>query len=189
MNRYFATDKIIYAKSHAQDTSVMQRYKKKSNSLGYLPVSALANMGQHLALRSMRGDVQIDVEEGGYVLINNKGEAYLRTAEEFDQRYIHQSDEYDFASSTYKNTYPPSVVGSYDGKSHDITVIASACIRKKDREVYAEPLKARLKVFPIWDEENYILGETGDYLVISAENPNKIYIETKQYFEEMYAVK
>ncbi len=186
MNRYFSTDHIVYAKSHQLDTTSMQRYVKLAKPLGYLPVSKLVKMGHYLTVRSLRGDIELDVNKGGYIVINNKGEAYWRTEEEFDARYEHQADSYDFASSTYQNSYPPSVVSSLDGKSHDITVMAASCIRRKQRQVFAAPLSERLKVFPLWDEENYILGEAGDYLVVSADNEQKIYIEGKKYFDEMY---
>ena len=53
----------------------------------------------------------------------------------------------------------------------------------------ARQLTHKTKLFTLTGEDNYLMGKTGDYLVIRAENPEDMSIIKKDLFESYYVVK
>ncbi len=187
VNRYFSQEHIAYAREYKADYKSMDRFQQLTRYLGYLPVQELVSHGRLITIRSIRGDLVVDVDKGGVIMVNYKGEVYLRTEEDFDKAYKHYSDTYDISKTTRRVTYPPSFMSPVDGEFKELSTLAHTCVQRELINVYAAPLTERLKLFPIWDEENYILGEPGDFIVIPEKEPERIYLEPMLDFEMMYA--
>ena len=63
---------------------------------------------------------------------------------------------------------------------------AKGCIPKKGTPILAKQLTKALKLYTIWDEENYMYGRPGDYVAVRPENPTDVYVIKQRVFEKTY---
>jgi phosphoglycolate phosphatase len=82
--------------------------------------------------------------------------------------------------------YVPIVKDWTEDKSHFVSEYAQMCIAREEFVVYAKPLEQCVKLFPKWDQDRYLLGMPGDYLVVSADDLTNIFIEPGDNFMERY---
>ena len=85
--------------------------------------------------------------------------------------------------------YIPRVKDGRDGSNHLLTEYVHMGMPTDAFRVCAKELKQGVKVFPVWDEDTYMTGRTGDYLAASEDDLHNMFIEPAQnllhYFEEI----
>ena len=85
--------------------------------------------------------------------------------------------------------YAPTIKNKKDNRIVPLLNQARVCISKQEEHVIARQLTQKTKLFTLAGEDNYLMGKIGDYLVISAENPEDMSIIKKDLFESYYVVK
>ena len=67
--------------------------------------------------------------------------------------------------------------------------MAKTCISRKEEIVRAKILEQKTKLFTKKSEDDYLVGNVGDYLVMRPENPQDMNIIKKELFESYYVAK
>lgn len=82
-----------------------------------------------------------------------------------------------------ENHCPPTVKSGAENTSENIERFIRPCVSRGEVQIYARPLTKPAKVFTSWNDEGYLFGNTGDYLVLRTDDLNDVYIVEKKIFE------
>lgn len=181
VKQYFIDTQIIVAAKYTADFTGMQEYRMKRIRLGFVEAKRLFPVGTQVSVRTMEGDLEIDIDHNLYIMIGMQGEVYPRNRESFEKNFRVLPGPYQFHGE-----YEPSVRDIRGGANISLIPYIRACEPAGESRIYAARLEHRAKVFPLWDEEAYLLGEPGDYLAVSREDPHDVYIIQKESFEYGY---
>ncbi len=181
MHEYFLNNEIIYADKYQADITDMAKYKKKRLHVGYVKATDVMPAGTQTVIRTLEGDVQMEIKEDTVIAMGIQGEIYPMTWEAFAKKY-----ELDEAPYVYPGEYVPTIKDISSGKSENILPFAHSCYTVGNSEIYAKEIKNRTKVFTRWDSEHYHLGKPGDYMAVTASDTSDIYIIERAIFSKTY---
>lgn len=181
MNSYFADTEIIYAREYVIDVSDMDLYKKQKIKIGYVRGTDIFPAGSKIAVRTLEGDLDVEIQDDTYIMIGIQGEIYPNKKAKFERSYECSEEPYIF-----EGEYEPTIKDSMEGKHISLVPYANTCISTGEVYIYAKQLNHRVKVFTEWDDEKYMLGKEGDYLAVRKDDLHDIYIIEKQIFESTY---
>ncbi len=181
MQAYFESSNIIYAGKDREDLTKMTHYVKKEVRVGYVEAKRLSAVGTQITIRTLEGDVDVEIEDDLYIIIGVDGEIYPCKKQKFEAGYVVTEDPYEFPGE-----YPPTVVKLNTGERIAILPCAKSCIAHGGSGIYARRLNHRVKVFTEWDPEKYYLGVPGDYLAVRADDTSDIYVIARKVFEKTY---
>ncbi len=183
MNSYFQESQIIYAKQYNIDTSCMQSFQKKKLPLGYVKTTDIGVPGIKLTVRTLEGDLDIQIDDNIYIMIGLKGEVYPIQRHKFEASYevLDQACELDVE-------YIPTVRRQQDGTSQNILCYARSCMPTGETHILARQLEHVVKIFTLWDEEKYMLGKVGDYIAVRRDDLHDIYVVEQDIFLKTYAL-
>ena len=181
LNEYFDSIDIIHAKEYEADLSQMRCYSKRHIPVGYVKSQDIWPVGTEFTIRTVEGDLDVVSSEDVYIIIGLKGEVHLITKEAFEKRYKVLMPKY-FLDSAYM----PVAKNKADGQNKTLMEFAGTCVTSGESEIYAKKLDKAVKVFGIWDEQKYMLGKIGDYLVVNAEDLHDVYIVEHEVFTMTY---
>lgn len=171
---------VIYAGDYCADISQMKTYVKKALKLGYVKSTDIYPCGTAFRIRTMEGDFDINADEELYIMINNHGGIYPISRKKFFSTYDLTNDKFEISSE-----YDPAIISSIEGKRR-LMPYANGCISKPGARIYASELTKRIKLYPMWDKENYMTGNAGDYLAVRYDDHKDIYVVTREQFNEIY---
>ncbi|MBQ7955272.1 MAG: DHH family phosphoesterase [Lachnospiraceae bacterium] len=186
MTSYFDSHKIIYATEQIMDISDMKRFSKVQSPEGCVKLDSLFPLGTSLIIRTVKGDIELDVEENMYVTIGHKGEISVLPGEQFNRFYVCTQEPYCHEDCSHKMEYVPTLRNRTDGKTLVIADQAKVCLPAGETKVYAKPLEEEVKVFTKWDEDHYILGKIGDYLIVREDDMHDISVVKREFFKDAY---
>lgn len=186
MNDYFENTNIIYAKEAAADISGMDLYQKKELVLGFVRPSKVYPIGTDITIRTLEGDLDIEVTDDVVIMIGIKGEVYPITASKFEKSYRVLSESSDLKDTSIQMKYIPAIKNRKDNTTMQITRFAGSCMTTDRSRIYARPLKKTTKIFTAWDEDRYMLGKVGDYLAVREDDVHDIYAVEKKIFGLTY---
>jgi phosphoglycolate phosphatase len=83
--------------------------------------------------------------------------------------------------------YVPVIKETKTGLTRQITEFAGTCVPTGKVQIYAKPLEQTTKIFTRWDEDDYMIGQPGDYLAVRTEDKHDIYIVEKNIFGVTYS--
>lgn len=178
---YFEDILLVHAKEYHIDTSDMKRYTKKPLVIGYVDPMKFLDMGEDVVIRTLEGDFELTMNGDYFVMIGILGEVYSIEKEKFYRTYELVDEEY-----RIETDYLPTIRRQKDGATIDITRYAGSCRAKGITKVWARPLENPMKIFPVWSEENYMLGHVGDYVACKEDDTQDIYIIESSIFAKTY---
>lgn len=181
MDDYFDDIQIIHAREYEIDLKGMEMYRKKRLPLGYVKAAEIFKPGTTVCVRTLEGDLDVQLQEDTYIMIGVQGEIYPNKKEKFDRSYRELEEPYQF-----EGEYAPTVRDTVEGKNISLVPYAKACISTGESYIYVKKLDHRVKVFTEWDEEKYMLGREGDLLAVRKDDLHDIYIIEKNIFEKTY---
>lgn len=187
LNDYFENSEIIYAKTAEVDISDMELYQKKEMVLGFVRANNVYPVGTKITVRTLEGDVELEVTGDLIIMIGIKGEVYPITEEKFNKSYRVVSEKADLLKDTViQMKYIPVLKNRTDNTSCQITQFAGSCATTGTACIYVRQLDKTTKIFTAWDEERYMLGKAGDYLAVRENDMHDIYIVEKNIFNLTY---
>lgn len=162
----------------------MRQYRKKEVVIGFAPTVPLFAPGTRLQLRMLEGETIITAAEDIYIMVGTQAEVYFMRKAAFEQRYAPLDAAY---IPAFAPDYNPTVSPVTSGESVQLLEHVRQCRSKPDTSpVSAKRLDRSLKVFPEWDQDNYLLGEPGDWLIMQNNNPNDLYVVKERVFPLLY---
>lgn len=181
VRRYFSETDIIYAGSYTEDISTMKPALKKQFKLGYVQVKDLDIKGNKAEVRTLEGDIEIDIDPETYIMIGVEGEIYPINKTKFEKGYSYLDEEY-----VYEYDYEPSLKETSTGRSISIIPKAHSCLSTGKARIFVRELERRVKIFTTWDLEKYYLGKPGDFIATREDDPSDVYIIARNIFFKSY---
>ncbi len=182
LNEYFENTEIIYAKTADIDVTDMELYQKKEMVQGFVRASNVYPLETKITVRTLEGDVDLEVTKELIIMIGIKGEVYPITEEKFNRSYRVLDEKSDLRNTTIQMKYVPMIKNRTDNTAKQITEFAGSCVTTGTSQIYAKQLKKTTKIFTAWDEEKYMLGKAGDYLAVRKEDHHDIYAVEEHIF-------
>lgn len=182
MDEYYENTEIIYAGQRIEDVSKMTHFTKKEVKIGYVECAKIAPAGTGIMIRTLEGDVDIEVRDDLVILIGIEGEIYPTSIKKFNEGYkTLPGEEYVCPAE-----YPPRVTDIATGNRVSLLPFAKPCLAAGGAGIYARKLDHRVKVFTVWDPDKYYLGVPGDYLAVRVDDPSDIYVIAQDIFQKTY---
>ncbi len=188
LNDYFDNCEIISAGDYDACISDMDIYVKKPLTLGYVMATDLLPVGTPITVRTLEGDLDVQVEEDLVIMVGVRGEVYPNRFSRFEKSYELTQKPYRQHRARVRSglLYEPTIHNRDTGEVMKLIDHAKLCISDGGRRVFAKELTNRVKVFTAWDRDRYTLGCPGDYLVVGYEDRNDIYMLERDVFFHSY---
>ncbi len=178
---YLSSFDILDARTSHVDRSHMKTYRHKRLPIGYVLPAQLLPVSTPITIRTIEGDLDLILTEQTCIMVDLQGKVFVKSREEFLEHYLPTRDAYH-----PKAVYLPTMRNRLTGIQIRLSDCIRSCIPLENTFVHARPLERACKVFPLWDEENYLLGNIGDYLAIRKDNLDDLFIVEKEVFEQTY---
>lgn len=180
ISEYFECVDIIDVNSYEPDLSVMKTYTKKRISLGVVKSTDIFPTGTSFVVRTLEADFNLEADDNVYIMIDGEGNIYPIEEEKFSMTYS-------LSDTIFKidGEYSPSIISS-SHEQRELLAYAKSCISNTSSSIYAIRLNRRVKLYTLWDKENYMSGKPGDYLAIRTDDLKDMYIISGRRFSEIY---
>jgi phosphoglycolate phosphatase len=184
---YYNSFDVVDSNNHNLDVDSMTVYKKKKVPVFFAKSTDIFPDGTAIEIRTLEGDVSMHTSSEMYLMIGVTGEVYPIKADVWQENYeltdatVQYSFEY---SPTVKNKQ--GVKDKVNSETRNIMEYVKPCIPTGERRIYAKKLERRTKVFTMWDDDGYLTGVPGDYLAVSGENKQDVYIINSDIFVKTY---
>lgn len=172
---------FIYAGKTQVDFASMKRYRKKNVPQGFAKISDLFKNNWPIVIRSMEGDIELQINKDIYIMIGIMGEVYPIMREKFEKNYEVLEVSYDL-----KTEYSPEVIDKITGEKISLLKHIHTCVPKEEKIVKAVALEKPTKVFSFWDTERYFSAQAGDFLAANEDDLQDCYLISKKIFFETY---
>ena len=181
MADYFENSDIIRARETVLDTSEMTKYERTPITLGFVEAYPNIPVGNMAIIRTLDGDNNIEIRKNTILIIDIKGNVKAISREKFEYSYTSSRKKFKLNID-----YIPTVKNADTGKSIPLIPLAKACESTSDIKIYAKKLMKTTKLFPYWDSDRYMLGQKGDYIAVSQDDPHDMFIIEKRLFSKTY---
>jgi len=181
MADYFENCEIIRARETDIDTSCMCKYERNPITQGFVEAYPNIPIGNMAIIRTLDGDSNIEIRKNTILLIDKKGNVRPISREKFEVSYKRSRKKFNLNID-----YNPTVKNADTGRSIPLLPLAKSCESTNDIKIFATKLKKTTKLFPYWDSEKYMLGQKGDFLVVSQDDCHDIFIIDKTTFRKTY---
>lgn len=176
MTEYFQSYTLIFANEEKLDVSEMQKYKHLKQPVCYVKATDIGEAGTHISVRLESGSMDIQLEKDMYFIVERNGSVHF-VRSDFFRRYLSKCEQKPTKDYFAKIQYMPTIKNWSDGNTYTIDNYARLCMPKDTFRIFAKKLTSCVKVFPKWDNEKYMRGVPGDYLVVSEDDLHNIFIE------------
>ncbi len=186
MVEYFNNYDLVYANEYEADIESMKCYRKKNIPVGYVNAYEVLPVGTPITIRTLEGDIDMQIEEDLIIMIGIKGEVYPNRIEKFKRSYKPLPDKYIYNKYVINNDYEPVIKDRNTGEIKPLIDYAKVCVTTGEVQIYAKPIEKDVKVFTSWDQEKYMKGRIGDYLAVRTDDLHDVYIVEQNIFQRTY---
>lgn len=186
MVEYFDSFELVYATDHQVDLTGMKCYEKKNLPVGYVEADNLLPVGTPITIRTLKGDLEMTVQDDLYLIIGRKGEVTPMHKGAFEHDYHMLGERYSEEDWGAKPDYQPVIKNRLNGQNLALTDYAWKCVPTGRLRIYAKPLEKGIKLFTPWDKEKYMLGKPGDYFAVRADDLKDMSVVEKEVFALSY---
>ena len=184
MDGYFEKYEIVYAAKadiSKLDIEEMALYEKRPQHMGVVKLSDMFDAGTVVEIRTLEGDVSVQIDDDTYLMIGIEGEVYPIKREKLLRSYTLTGDR-------YKGTleYDPTIKDIKTGEKKTVLAYAVDVISQGGSRVYAGPIRKYMKIFTAWDEEKYYSGMPGDYIAMREDDRHDFYIIRRRLMDKLY---
>ena len=178
---YFARYEVIYAADTVLGTTGMKKYEKRPMEIGVVKLTDVFPAGTTVFVRTLEGDITVEIEEDKYLMIGIEGEVYPIMEEKLKKSYepLNRPDKRQF-------DYMPCIKNVQTDEKKEVMQYAHAIRSIAAVSIYARPLTGYVKLFTEWDTERYYSGEPGDYIAFREDDVHDIYVIRQSLFDELY---
>lgn len=184
LTAYYESFEVIDTVEEEVDTSGMKCYKQLPVYVGAISLTEIFKPHTLIMIRSLQGDIACRVEEGDYLIIDYKGRVHLMDKEIFDATCTMKEESYNLALD-----YFPSIRNRLTDEVITLEKRMKKCLLKGTHYIYARQLEKDVKLFGLWNREDYMYGKKGDYIVVSQRNLQDAYIVEAEFFNRGYEEK
>ena len=96
LDDYFDDIQIIHAKEYEIDLSDMLICKKKKLPIGFVRATDVFKPGTMVSIRTLEGDLDVEIRDDIYIMIGVKGEVYPLKKQKFEKNYHVLEEPYSF---------------------------------------------------------------------------------------------
>ena len=160
----------------------MTKYVKSPLVVGYVRPQKHVPSGNMAIVRTLKGDVNVEIKDNTVLIIGIGGEVTAISEEKFESAYTTTGKKFKLNLD-----YTPTIKDADNGKIYPLVPDAKGCISTGEMNVYAKKLEKTTKLFPYWESETYMVGKKGDYIAVSVDDPHDIFIVEKSLFRKTYA--
>ena len=178
---YYNSYDVLYAKDAPLDETGLLLYQKRPLVLGYIPTLEMYPEGTELCVRTLEADLHVTAGPDIYLMIGVFGEVYPIQREKFERSYEVTDRQPEICAE-----YEPTVIVKEEVEPQKLLLKAKGCIAKAGIPILTKQLTKALKLYTMWDEENYMYGRPGDYVAMRQGNPTDVYIIMGRIFEKTY---
>lgn len=171
---------IIDYNTYNVDLSYMNLYKKKRIVMGYVLSTDIYPPGTSFCVRTLEADIYIVSDENIYIMISFDGSIYPIDYDKFKKTYTPTTELF-----IPDCDYSPGVFSKENGYKKLLTY-ARSCVSEKETYIYATKLERRVMLYTKWDENNFMSGKKGDYLVALVDDLKDMYIVSEKQFSQIY---
>lgn len=181
MIEYFNSFEVIYARTEELDLTQYALYRRCKEPLCFVKASDMLKIGADISIHKQEDSIDLHITQEIYFTLERDGALHSMTEESFNRCFYVIEEE--MPENYYdKIEYIPLVKDWEDSKTYSLADYAKICIPRDDYYIYAKELTGFVKVFPKWDDDNYMLGAPGDYLAVSAHDSHNIFMESGKDF-------
>ena len=130
---------------------------------------------------TLEGDIELTANAGTCIMIGVSGDIVPITMDRFKETYDMCN-----AKSKVSSEYRPTIKNLRSGETFDLVEHIHSCIPKGTEYVYMKPITNSVKIFTVWDANNYVRGTEGDYIAIRENDLSDFYIVEKDLFSKTY---
>ncbi len=181
MGQYFESYDVIDTSKEEISLEEFGLYERKEMVKGYVAAKNLPFINSKIVIRTLYGDSEICLREKDYLMIDLDGKVFPLKEDRFLAEYEPLEQKYDQLFE-----YEPTARNDVTGEIFPLLSLAKCCKGKKNTYLYAKKLRRITKVFTLWDEENYLYGKVGDYLLMRSDNKKDLFIADQKVFLESY---
>ncbi len=180
MEAYYDSFDVLYAKDAPVSAEGAELYRKRPLVAGYIPTLTLYPEGTELCVRTLETDIRVAASADIYLMFGIFGEVYPIRREDFERSYVVTDREPEIYAE-----YEPTVIAK-GMEVQKLLPLTRGCIPSEEKKILAKQLTKALKLYTMWDEENYMYGRPGDYVGVRWDNPTDVYIIMGRVFEKTY---
>lgn len=181
IHEYFESYDVINADSFAVSPEDMEMYYKKNVKMGYVLQNSLFPDGADVNVRTIDGDFEFVIEKDKYVLCDEIGRIKLVDKEWMKEKCILSQRKSDICME-----YMPRIRNNVTGESIGLLENMNACAYKKELKFLAKELTRSIKLFTSNNEQVYMVGKPGDYLVVNCDDSTRIFVVEREQFKKNY---
>lgn len=184
LKEYLESYEVIDCETYQYDANSAKVYEKKRVKVGYIKATDILPCGTTALIRTLEGDIHLEITNNLYIMIGVKGEVYPISASQFEKNYkIIENEKYDMQLE-----YHPKAKISDHSDDYSLIDYAKVCYSDSGNLIYAKQLKKAVKVFTKWDHCCYTIGEKGDYLAVKCNDLHDVYVIEEETFHMTYKV-
>lgn len=156
-------------------------YRKKRVPVGVVFCKDFVRSNTPMLVRTLEGDIDFNASEDTCIIVGVTGEIQPISMDKFQATYDMCS-----AKSRVSSEYRPTIKNLRSGETFDLTDHIRSCVTKSSEYVYMKPIESSVKIFSVWDANNYIRGTKGDYIAIRENDLSDFFIVEKDLCRKMY---
>ena len=185
--QYYSDYDLVYSNNLDLDLNKMKRYRKKAIPIGYVYTTDVFPAGTDIIARTIEGDTHISSDPDIYIMVGICQEIWPIKRKRFEASYIVPEGVYTPDESFWEeNHYEPTVKDRIHGESISLGPYIRPCVPCGEAIVYGKKLEKRTKVFTLWNQEGYMFGDIGDYLVVRSDDSGDAYVIEREIFYKTY---